>query len=251
VGGGRKTGHRGPFSEEVLVGDDINVQTTVSFMDAAKGAQKEIRITPNVECPICSGSGTRPGTKKQECGRCGGTGTRVLFMQGGFQMATTCEACGGKGRVIPPGSECYSCHGSGVAKEKRTVTVEIPPGVEDGVRFRVSGEGHAPGTSSLEPGQSTKRGDLFVHIQVEPHEKFGRKGSDILYTSTIPMTTALLGGIIKIPTLDGEVELRVPSGTNTGDVIVMSTMGMKKLNLGRGRRGHGDLKVEFKVNMPK
>jgi molecular chaperone DnaJ len=222
-------------------------------MEAAKGTTIDINVAPKVKCKKCSGTGMKNGTRKKECGRCGGTGTRVHFMRGGFQMAATCDACGGNGVVTPPGSECPSCDGEGVVTEKSTVNVSIPPGVEDGMRMRVAGEGDAPPTGTASDGKNVpkaKRGDLFVHIVVEPHPKFQRQGSDILYTATIPLTTALLGGIVKIPTLDGEVELRVPTGTNTGDRIVMSGMGMKKLQGGR-RGGSGDLKIEFKVNMPK
>jgi len=255
TGNGGRRGSRGksPFASEVLVGEDINVETTISFMDAAKGATKEMRFKALLSCNTCSGSGMKPGTSKKACGRCGGTGTRVHFMRGGFQMAATCESCGGNGLITPVGSECTTCHGHGVTKETRTVSIDIPAGVDDGMRLRVSDEGDAPPSSSAasESGNppKTKRGDLFVHISVEPHPKFGRKGEDILYTSIIPLTTALLGGVVKIPTLDGEVDLRVPTGTNTGDRIVMSGMGMKKIGARRGAAG--DLKIEFKVNMPK
>lgn len=251
TGGGRGRGgrRRNPFAEETVVGESIEVQSTISFMDAAKGARKSIHVQPLVNCDTCTGSGMRKGTSKKECGRCGGTGTRIHFMSGGFQMAATCESCAGSGVVIPPGSECSSCHGNGVVRESRTIQVDIPAGVEDGMRIRISGEGDAVPAGAVENGQKSKRGDLFVHIRVSPHPQFGRKGSDILYTATIPLTTALLGGTVKIPTLDNEVDLRVPSGTNTGDKITMSGMGMKKISGRRG--GSGDLRVEFKVNMPK
>lgn len=226
---------------------------TITFMDAAKGASIEIPIKPLVGCKTCTGSGMKPNIKKRECGRCGGTGTRIHFMHGGFQMAATCETCGGHGVSTPPGGECGTCRGEGVVKENRTVPVDIPAGVEDGMRMRISGEGNAPPSGSIatESGKPprTKRGDLFVHLTVQPHPKFTRNGSDVHFNSTIPLTTALLGGIIKVPTLDGEVELRVPTGTNNGDTIVMSGMGMKKL--GGRRNASGDLRVEFNVNIPK
>lgn len=252
--GGRgraRAGRRSPFTAETIVGENVEVAATISFMDAAKGATKSIKVNPLVNCGTCSGSGLKTGTKKKECGRCGGTGTRVHIMAGGFQMAATCEFCGGQGLVTPPGAECGGCHGNGVMRESRTVQVDIPPGIEDGMRMRVSGEGDAvPADARESPAQKTKRGDLFVHIRVAPHPQFGRKGADVMYTATIPLTTALLGGTVKVPTLEGEVDLRVPSGTNTGDKITMSGMGMKKIGSGR-RAGNGDLRVEFKVNMPK
>ncbi|KAL9063495.1 MAG: hypothetical protein Q9157_008217 [Trypethelium eluteriae] len=251
-GGGRRGrgGRASPFQEEILVGENIEVQTNISFMDAAKGTSKDIHITPHVQCKTCKGDGLKKGAQRQPCQRCDGTGTRVHFMQGGFQMASTCEACGGQGVNIPPGSSCGTCHGNGVTRERKTVRVDIPGGVEDGMRLRVSGEGDAPPTgSAVNPNARTTSGDLYVFIRVTPDQKFSRAGSDILYTATIPLTTAVLGGEIKVPTLDNEVKVKVATGTGTGDKITLSGMGMKKLS---GRRaGNGDLRVEFKVQMPK
>lgn len=253
TGGGARKGRKSPFATEVLVGEDVEVKATISFMDAAKGVAKDIRFKALTTCATCNGSGMKRGTSKKSCGRCGGTGTRVHFIRGGFQMAATCESCAGQGVFTPPGSECGVCSGHGVTTEARTISVDIPAGVEDGMRMRVTGEGDAPpsGSASADADRppKTKRGDLFVHITVEPHTRFGRKGSDILYTSTVPVTTALLGGVVRVPTLDGDVDLRVPTGTSTGDSIVMPGMGMKKI--GARRRSTGDLRVEFKVNIPK
>ncbi|KAK5019576.1 chaperone dnaJ [Cryomyces antarcticus] len=252
-GGGARRGRgsrSSPFQEEVLVGENIEVQTNISFMDAAKGTSKDILITPLVQCKTCSGNGLKKGTKRSECKRCGGTGTRVHFMQGGFQMASTCDACGGQGVTIPRGGECGTCGGNGVVRERRTVTIDIPGGVEDGMRLRVSGEGDSPPTGqAANPEARSTKGDLYVFIRVAPDSKFSRSGSDILYTASIPLTTAVLGGEIKIPTLDGEVRVKVATGTGTGDKITLAGMGMKKLSSRRG--AHGDLRVEFKVQMPK
>ncbi|KAK7539675.1 uncharacterized protein J3D65DRAFT_619404 [Phyllosticta citribraziliensis] len=244
--GGRRS--RNPFQEEILVGDNIEVQTNISFMDAAKGTTKEIFITPLVKCKTCSGSGLKKGTQKKSCGACGGTGQRATSM-GPIQMVATCDVCGGAGTSVPRGSECGSCHGDGAVREKRTVTIDIPGGVEDGMRLRVSGEGDAPVGGASTSNFRTQNGDLYVFIRVTPDPKFARQGSDILYTATIPLTTATLGGEIQIPTLDGEVKVKVPTGTGTGDKITLGGLGMKKLNSRRGLKG--DLKVEFKVNMPK
>ncbi|PGG97495.1 chaperone DnaJ [Blastomyces parvus] len=246
-GAGRRGRSRGgPFRSPVVEGDDIEVQTNISFMDAAKGTTKEIFITPLVQCKTCNGEGTKPGKKRAQCKTCGGTGSQVHFIQGGFQMASTCTSCGGAGMSIPRGSECNSCGGDGVVRERKTVHVNIPGGVEDGMRLRVPGEGDTP---AVEPGARTQRGDLYVFIKVAPDSRFSRSGSDVLYTAQIPLTTALLGGEVTIPTLDGEVKVKVATGTGTGDKITLSGMGMRKLE---GRRGQqGDLKVEFKVAMPK
>ncbi|KAF2019274.1 hypothetical protein BU24DRAFT_418860 [Aaosphaeria arxii CBS 175.79] len=250
-GGGRRgRGARGnPFQEEVLVGDNIEVQTNISFMDAAKGVSKDIHINPLVECKTCTGSGLKKGATRSECKSCGGTGTRVTSM-GGFHMQATCSSCGGSGVSIPRGSSCGTCHGNGAVQERKTITVDIPGGVEDGMRLRVSGEGDSPLT-----GQATSsnargaKGDLFVLIRVATDPKFKRAGNDILHTATIPLTTAVLGGEVNIPTLDGEIKVKVPTGSGTGDRITLSGMGMKVLS-GR-RNAKGDMKVEFKVQMPK
>ncbi|EMC93221.1 hypothetical protein BAUCODRAFT_53071, partial [Baudoinia panamericana UAMH 10762] len=252
-GGGARRGRGGrsaPFQEEVMVGENIEVQTNISFMDAAKGVQKDIVITPLVQCKTCTGSGLKKGISRSSCKSCDGTGTKVHFMQGGFQMASTCSTCGGTGVQIPKGGECGTCRGNGAVRERRTVTVDIPGGVEDGMRLRVMGEGDYPPTGqAANPKASTQKGDLYVFIRVSPDSKFSRNGSDVLYTASIPLTTAVLGGEISVPTLEGEVKVKVATGTGTGDKITLPGMGMKKLSSRRGN--NGDLRVEFKVQMPK
>ena len=252
TGGGRRSrgSRQSPFQEEVLIGQNIEVQTNISFMDAAKGTSKEIMITPLISCKTCAGGGLRKGQARSTCKKCGGTGTRVHIMQAGFQMASTCDACGGQGVVIPRGGECHSCNGNGVTRERKIVNIDIPGGVEDGMRLRVSGEGDAPptGTAANSNAQST-RGDLYVFIRVAADSKFSRAGADVLYTASVPLTTAVLGGEIKVPTLDGEVKLKVATGTGTGDKITLGGMGMPKI--GGRRSALGDFRVEFRVAMPK
>ncbi|KAK7738778.1 mdj1 protein precursor [Diaporthe eres] len=250
-GGGGRRGGRNPFQQETaVVGDNIEVQATISFIEAAKGTSKTITVTPLVSCGTCSGSGLKEGAKRSACQSCGGSGTRVHFMSGGFQMASTCGACGGSGTTVPKGSQCKPCKGDGVVRERKTLTVDIPGGIEDGMRLRVDGQGDAPAMgAAAAPGARGIKGDLFVFVRVAPDQKFSRAGSDILYTATIPFTTALLGGEVTVPTLDGQVNVKVATGTATGDKMTLAGMGMKKLNGRRG--GSGDLKVEFKVNMPK
>ena len=249
-GGARRGGRGSPFQQEILVGDNVEVQASISFMEAAKGTSKTINLTPQVPCGTCDGSGLKTGTKRASCTACNGTGTRVHFMQGGFQMASTCGTCEGTGTTIPKGSECKTCAGHGVVRERKTITVDIPAGIEDGMRLRVDGAGDAPPTGrSADPNMRTQRGDLYVFVRVAKDPKFRREGSNILYTASIPLTTALLGGQVAIPTLDGSVNVKVATGTNTGDKMTMSGMGMKRLGARRG--GSGDLRVEFRVNMPK
>lgn len=249
--GGGGGGRRNPFQqEEILVGDNIEVQTNISFLDAAKGVKKDIHITPMVECGTCTGTGLKKGAKKAGCNSCGGTGQRITSM-GGFHMSITCTACGGSGYAIPRGSSCNTCSGDGAIKERKTITIDIPGGVEDGMRLRVNGEGDAPLTGHATSSGAVRgqKGDLYVLIRVATDSKFKRNGSDILHTATIPLTTAVLGGEIKVPTLDGEVMVKIPTGSGTGDRVTLSGMGMKILSGRRG--GKGDLKVEFKVAMPK
>ena len=253
TGGGRRSrgSRQSPFQqEEVLLGQNIEVQTNISFMDAAKGTNKDIFITPLKKCKACNGGGLKRGYQRSECKKCGGSGTRVHFMQAGFQMASTCDTCNGTGAVVPRGGECNSCSGQGVIRERKSVNIDIPGGIEDGMRLRVSGEGDAPVTgTATNPNIQTTPGDLYVFIRIAADSKFSRSGADVLYTASIPLTTATLGGDIKVPTLDGEVKLKVGTGTATGDRVTLNGMGMPKI--GGRRNAAGDLRVEYKVTMPK
>ncbi|TID23660.1 chaperone DnaJ [Venturia nashicola] len=254
TGGGKRGGRKSRTSFEehsVYVGENIEVQANISFMDAAKGCTKEIFITPLVQCGTCKGNGLKKGAKRDRCRRCDGTGQRVQTIQPGFQMAVPCDTCGGAGLTAPPGSSCGTCKGEGATRQRRSVRVDIPGGVEDGMRLRVSQEGDYPLTGKVEHSSTVmgEKGDLYVFIRVAPDSKFSRQGSDILYTASIPFTTAILGGEIVVPTLDGNVQVRVPTGTGTGETVTLGGMGMSKINSRRGAKG--DLKVEFKVSMPK
>ncbi|KAG8531643.1 uncharacterized protein KY384_003274 [Bacidia gigantensis] len=253
AGGGRRgrASRQSPFQqEEILVGQNIEVQTNISFMDAARGTNKDIYITPQSKCKVCSGIGLKRGQQRTECKRCGGSGTRVHVMQAGFQMASTCDTCSGTGIVIPRGAECSNCTGQGVVRERKTINIDIPGGVADGQRMRFNGEGDAPATgTTMNPNPQTANGDLYVFVRVAADSKFSRSGSDVLYTATIPLTTASLGGEIRVPTLDGEVKLKIATGTATGDKVTLSGMGMPKI--GGRRSAAGDQRVEFKVAMPK
>jgi molecular chaperone DnaJ len=248
-GGRRGRGRRSPFEEQIIVGDNIEVQTNISFMDAAKGVSKEIHVTPLEGCKTCDGSGLKKGAKRSECKSCGGTGSRVTSI-GGFHMSATCSSCGGSGTSIPRGSSCDTCGGDGATHQRKTIRIEIPGGVEDGMTLRVNGEGDSPLTGqALGANVKGQKGDLHVIIRVASDPKFKRAGSDIWHTATIPLTTAILGGEISVPTLDGESKIRVPTGSGTGDRVTLSGMGMKVL--GGRKNAKGDLKVEFKVHMPK
>lgn len=249
-GGGQRGGQQ-QARNQIIVGDAIEVASTISFMDAAKGASKKITIEPLTKCKPCTGSGMKPGEKKSACLACGGAGTRVHVMQGGFQMQMTCEVCGGAGIVIPRGKECGTCRGEGVVRERKSVNVDIPAGIEDGMRLRVSGEGDAANTAGAPAGVTTRNGDLYVHVRIQPSTEFTREGAHLKYRAQIPMTTAALGGRCRIPTLDGSVDIKINPGTNSGDQIVMTGKGMPRIGSDARSRGVGDLQVEFKVSMPK
>lgn len=251
-GGGQRGGQQ-QARNTIVVGDAIEVAATISFMDAAKGASKSITIEPLTKCRPCTGSGMKPGEKKSACLACGGAGTRIHVMQGGFQMQMTCEVCGGAGIVIPRGKECGTCSGEGVVRERKTVKVDIPAGIEDGMRLRVAGEGDAPNTAA-DPASSqsqTRNGDLYVHIRIQPSKDFSREGPHLTYRAQIPMTTAALGGRCRIPTLEGTVDIKVSPGTNSGDTITMTGKGMPRVTSDARVRGTGDLNVTFRVVMPK
>ena len=239
-----------PYEHEIVVGENIEVQTNITFMDAAKGVSKDIHVTPLIKCKTCNGGGLKKGQSKTSCTACGGTGTRVHDLRAGFQMASTCDNCGGQGIVVPRGGECNTCDGAGVIRTRKTVSVDIPGGVEDGMRIRIDGEGDAaPTATASNQNVRSTNGDLYVFIRVSPDSKFSRSGADVLYTASIPLTTAVLGGEVTVPTLDGEVKVKVATGTGTGDKITLGGMGMRKLNTRRS--ASGDLRVEFKVAMPK
>ncbi|PFH59525.1 hypothetical protein XA68_12228 [Ophiocordyceps unilateralis] len=252
----QRGGFESPFSSpfeaaEVLVGENIEVFTSVTFTEAAKGTTKTITITPMTPCKSCSGSGLRPGAKRASCKNCNGTGTRLHFMHGGMQMASTCNTCEGTGSAIPRGSECSTCSGNGVVRERMSMPVEVPAGIEDGMRLKFEGAGDAPPMGrAANPKAPSDRGDLYVSVRVAKDPKFTRDGANLTHVATIPFTTALLGGQVSVPTLDGSVNVKVATGTNTGDKQVLAGMGIKRLN-SRRNSGFGDLKVEFRVNMPK
>ncbi|ODV89393.1 hypothetical protein CANCADRAFT_4016 [Tortispora caseinolytica NRRL Y-17796] len=239
------SGRRSANMHRVYRGEDIEVSTVLSFLEAAKGKSQTITYSALTQCTTCEGSGLKPGRSRTTCGSCGGTGTQSQLLAGNFHVSTTCSECGGSGVVINRSDACSTCHASGVVHESRSTVINIPPGVEDGVLLRVPREGDAPDILKSS-GMRLENGDLFVRVRVRPHKHFRRDGSTLLYTAEIPMTTAALGGRIRVPTLDGEVDLTVPSGTQSGASITIPGRGLPK-----GPRGTsaGDMKVNFDVKI--
>lgn len=218
-------------------GMDLRYNLRVSFRQAAKGDEIEITIPKNVTCSDCEGSGATPGTSPETCRQCGGAG-QVTQSQGFFRVAVPCPVCRGRGQVIA--DPCKKCNGEGIVQERRTLSVRVPAGVDNGSRLRLRGEGE-PGELGGPPG------DLFVVIYVDEDKTFRRQGQDLIYTVEIDMVRATLGDTMEIPTLDDPVPFNVPKGTQSGEVFRLRDLGLPHPN----RSGMtGDLLVEVIVVTP-
>ncbi|KJA26020.1 hypothetical protein HYPSUDRAFT_36880 [Hypholoma sublateritium FD-334 SS-4] len=233
------TGGRGKGS--VPRGSDIEATINVSFLEACKGTKKQVSYTSIVDCDPCKGSGLKDGMQRTTCSACRGTGTRTFALDSGFQMASTCSSCHGTGSTVPRGAECNSCKGMGKLRSKQTTTVQVPIGSEEGMTIRIPAMGDVP----LQ-GRGVK-GDLFVRLKVTPSTVFHRQGAQLHFTAKIPFHKALLGGIVRVPTLDGEVDVRIPGGTQQGEEMVLKGRGVSHLH----GNGHGDLFVKFALQLPR
>jgi molecular chaperone DnaJ len=216
-------------------GADLIASVEVSFEDAIAGTAVPLTVTGQAPCATCGGSGARPGTSPVSCSECGGSGT-VAVNQGPFQMARTCQRCGGRGQVVE--HPCETCRGSGSTTASRRLRVKIPAGVEHGARIRLGGRGEA-GPPGGRPG------DLYVEVHVRPHEVFGRRGPDITLSLPVTYPEVALGAQVKVPTLNGPVTLKVPAGTRGGRTFRVRGKGAPK----RGG-GKGDLLVTVSVAVP-
>ena len=220
-------------------GEDVLAEVEIDLVEAARGAARRVPFPVAVTCARCAGSGAERGTAPERCLRCGGTGrlrsvSSSLFGQ--LVHTGSCPSCRGTGQVVA--TPCEACEGAGRVVEERTLEVEIPPGIHDGQRIRLSGEGHA--------GQLGGRsGDVYVLVRVRPDPRFVRDGDDVISTVHLTMTQAALGRRLAVPTLDGEVELEFPPGTQPGEVRVLKGRGMPVLH-GRGR-GHHRILVNVTV----
>lgn len=221
-------------------GENIQVPLSISFMEAVKGTTKNVIVDRVTTCTTCKGSGLQHGKTKQQCSVCHGSGVQTISM-GGFHMQTTCSACGGAGSAIPPGAGCHTCDSVGKVREHKTVKVNIPAGVDQNSRVRVPGEGDAP-----IKGQGPN-GDLFVTLNIQPSSIFRRQNYDVFVDAKIPFYKAMLGGRVRIPTIDGDVELRIPQGSQPGDNVALRGRGIQSL---RGST-RGDQIVTLKVELPR
>ena len=209
-GGRRGRGQRGA---------DLRYNLEMALQDVLDGLDAKITIPKMRGCTTCSGSGARPGTGREACTRCRGTG-QVVFQQGFFRISRPCDACGGAGEVIR--ELCRDCHGSGRVESEQTITVRVPPGVDDGARLRLQGEGEA----GLAGGPA---GDLYVVLSMKPHPFFARDGSDLLCEVPVPFVQAALGAEVEVPTLDGKVKVRIPEGTQSGKIVRLRGKGVPSL----------------------
>ncbi|EHB55754.1 Chaperone protein dnaJ [Mycolicibacterium rhodesiae JS60] len=216
-------------------GKDLETETDLDFLEATKGVAMPLRLTSPAPCTNCHGSGARPGTSPKVCPNCNGSGV-INRNQGAFGFSEPCTDCRGSGSIIE--HPCDECHGTGVTTRTRTINVRIPPGVEDGQRIRLAGQGEA----GLRGAPS---GDLYVTVHVRPDKVFGRDGDDLTVTVPVSFTELALGTTLSVPTLEGKVGVRVPKGTADGRILRVRGRGVPKRD-----GGHGDLLVTVKVAVP-
>ncbi|MEJ7623187.1 MAG: molecular chaperone DnaJ [Pyrinomonadaceae bacterium] len=236
-GFGDMFGGRGGGRTTVQRGSDLRYDLEISLNDAATGKDEKLRIPRLEKCDECAGSGAEKGTTADTCITCGGSG-QTRYQQGFFSVMRTCANCQGKGQIIK--SPCRKCSGAGRIEKEKTIEIKIPAGVETGSRLRVTGEGEAGAGG----GPS---GDLYIVIHVAAHESFERQGSDLYSAVPITFAQAALGAEIKVKTLDGEEELKIPAGTQTGTIFRIKSHGMPNL----AGRGKGDLFVAATLITPK
>jgi molecular chaperone DnaJ len=230
-GGQRRSNSR------VQRGEDLRYDITIEFEDAVFGKETEIKVRRRENCATCQGVGTTSGRGPTVCPQCQGRG-QLRYQQGFFSVARACGNCGGSGTVIT--DPCATCRGETRVMRELKMNVKIPPGVEDGTRIRYSGEGEAGRFGG-------PRGDLYVVLTVRPHDFFERDGFDLHCVVPISFPQAALGAEIEIPSLDGEVTLRVPEGTQNGKEFRIRSEGVPHLN----ESGRGDLIVEVLIQTPK
>ncbi len=234
-GGGRGRGGRGGGG--AARGADLRYNMEISLTEAYAGKTAQIRVPSSVTCEVCSGSGAKAGSSPKTCATCGGHGA-VRSQSGFFTVERTCPTCQGRGQVIS--DPCGSCGGQGRVTKERTLSVNIPSGVEDGTRIRLANEGEA----GLRGGPT---GDLYIFLSVRAHEFFQRDGSDLFCKVPVSMTIAAMGGEIEVPTIDGKkARVTVPEGTQTGKQFRLKAKGMPVLRSSQS----GDMYIQVAVETP-
>ena len=237
--GGAGTRRRGPVQ-----GNDIRVDVTLDFVEAVNGAEMPVEFERLDTCETCSGSGAQPGTSASQCSQCNGTGAlrqvRQTFL-GSVVQASPCPRCGGSGQTIE--HRCKTCDGSGRRRQRATTTVKVPAGVREGLQIQFRGEGDAG-------ERGGPRGSLIVYIHVRPHEFFQRRENDIILEIKINVAQAALGDKVMVPTVDGEVELVLAPGTQTGRIHRLRGKGFPRLRSDGTSSGRGDQLVNVVVEVP-
>jgi molecular chaperone DnaJ len=220
-------------------GRDIEIGIDINFQEAVFGAEKTVSLELQDVCDRCGGDGAEPGSKLKTCDTCHGEGQVTQTQQtilGSFRQTVICPTCHGHGQV--PEKPCSKCHGSGVFRHTKQISIKVPAGIDHGQTIRVTGEGEAT--------EGGAKGDLFVHVRVRGDKRFNRQGANIISNVTIPMVEAALGTEIEVETVDGKVTLKVPAGTQSGKMFKLSGRGVPMVN--RDRRG--DHLVEVTVDIP-
>lgn len=232
---GKRKGPQQPGSRPGVAqrGENIEYQVEIPFKTAARGGTVSVTLPVTEECPVCTGSGAKPGTQIITCPECKGAGT-ITFGQGGFGVTRPCPNCYGRGKV--PQDPCDNCHGQGQIRQQKTVNVNVPAGVDNGSKLRIAGQGEK-GAGGGPPG------DLMLSFRVQTERFFTREGLDIHVSVPINLAQAVLGSRIKVRTVDGNVVLRIPPGTQNGTRFRIKGQGIEKA----GRRGDQYVKVEVSV----
>lgn len=226
-------------------GRDIEVQVLVSLDAISNGSEESIRLAHPISCSACKGTGAEPGTEPRKCEACGGSGQKVTSRKENkdkssvmFQQISVCPACHGQGIFID--KPCKKCHGTGQLEKAESLTVKIPRGAEEGMALRIPGHG-MPG-----PTASGKPGDLYVIVRTEHDNRFQRSGPDLWCTQDINVVDAVLGAQIDVPTLDKNIKVKVPPGTQHNEILRLRGKGLPMMN----NMGRGDLKIRILVNIP-
>lgn len=241
-GGGFGGGRGGQRQQRVYRGRDIRVRVKLTLEEIAKGVEKEISIEKSVPCSECGGRGAKNSADIKTCSACSGTGQvqRVVNSLFGQTVTySTCQQCGGEGKVIT--NPCRSCGGSGLVRKRETIKVKIPAGVEAGMQLTIAGEGHAAKNNGI-------NGDLLVVIEEQEHPDFKREGNNLYYTKIVSLPEAILGAEVEIPCLDGPRRIKIDAGTQSGTVTRINGKGLPTVN---GYGGTGDLYVKIAVWIPK
>jgi molecular chaperone DnaJ len=234
-GGGFGFGGRGPAA-----GGDVAATIEIELADVLEGVTREVSFDAVSVCEHCRGNGAEPGTEIRTCDRCNGSGQLRQVSSSVFGQVVRvvpCDRCGGDGKIAE--TPCKVCGGSGRTREQRTWEVEVPAGIDDGQRIRIAGAGHAGEAGG-------RQGDLYVEVRVRADERFARQGTELVSRVPIPVTTAMLGGEVSVPTLNGDQAVKVPVGAQHGDVTVLRKQGLPPLRGG----SRGDQHVVFELVVP-